>query len=458
MPQITYDLLVIGAGSAGSSASSAAARQGRRVAMVERDQLGGTCLNYGCDPTKALLHSAHLLNRARHADRAGLHIPNADADWSAIQRHVRQVVDHIRGGSEEQAQADLAKKGIDVLKGDARFLSASEVTVGDQIIHAERVIIATGSQSVIPDVAGLRETGFITNKQAIWLPTLPRRLAIIGGGPIGVEFAQLFGLIGVTVTVLEHGPALLAKDDRELADQLAVLLSNQGIRIMTDVTLQMVRRTDMGKCLTVRCGDQAEEELIVDEILVAVGYAPALESLNLKAAGVETGDDGIIVDRMLRTNLPHIWAAGDVRGGYQFTHVASDQGELAAYNAFAEQPQPFDDRVIPWVTYTDPELAHVGKTEQQLHDEGISYRVGRTLMSDVARAIANGETDGLVKLLVGDDGMILGGHILASKAGELLASVVLAMRAGLTVDVLAAMILPYPTMVEAVRWAAKAVR
>jgi pyruvate/2-oxoglutarate dehydrogenase complex dihydrolipoamide dehydrogenase (E3) component len=362
----------------------------------------------------------------------------------------------VRGGSDEQARAKMARQGIDVLAGEARFVSAHEVLVGDQPIRAERIIIATGGQPVVPEIAGLSDAGFITNKEAVWLPRLSNRLAIVGGGPIGVEFAQLFHRFGVEVVVLEQGPTILPKDDRELAEQLCRLLADEGIRLESSVKVEEVRREQAGKCLILRCGDRSQEELLVDEILIATGYRPALEALCLEAAGVETTEEGIKVDVTLRTSVEHVWAAGDVTGGYQFTHVAYDQGRLAAHNAFAATPRPFDDRAIPWVTYTSPELAHVGKTEEQLRDEGRAYRVGRKPIGEVERAVATGQTDGVVKLLVGADGTILGGHILAAGAGELIAPVILAMRAGLPAEALATTILPYPTMSEGVRWAAEA--
>jgi pyruvate/2-oxoglutarate dehydrogenase complex dihydrolipoamide dehydrogenase (E3) component len=455
MTEQSYDLLVIGAGPAGSAAATTAAEQGARVALVERDQIGGTCLNYGCDPTKALLHTANLLHNARYAYRYGLSIPSADAEWQAVQACVKQVVDTVRGGSDKQARDDLVAKGIEALSGAARFVAAHAVQVGNRTLLAERIIIAAGSQPVVPEIAGLSDVGFITNKEAVWLPRLPHRLAIVGGGPIGVEFAQIFQRFGVEVVVLEQGPTILPKDDRELADLLCGLLAGEGIRLETEVELEQVRDERDGKCLIVRCGERAQEELLVDEILVATGYRPALDELDLEAAGVETTDEGIKVDATLRTSVEHIWAAGDVTGGYQFTHVAYDQGRLAAHNAFAAKPRPFDDRAIPWVTYTSPELAHVGKTEEQLREAGSVYRVGRKPIGEVERAVVTGQTAGLVKLLVDADGEILGGHILAAGAGELIAPVVLAMRAGLTIEALATTILPYPTMAEGLRWAAE---
>jgi pyruvate/2-oxoglutarate dehydrogenase complex dihydrolipoamide dehydrogenase (E3) component len=451
----SYDLLVIGAGPAGGGAAHAAAATGRRVALVERDKVGGTCLNYGCDPTKALLHTARLLHQARHAEPYGLRIRAAEADWPAVQSGVRAMVEQMRGGSEAQVREEMAEKGIDLLHGEARFVGAHEVSVGGQVIYADQIIIAAGSAPAVPDVPGLRDAGFITNKEAVYLSRLPRRLAIVGGGPIGIEFAQMFHRFDVEVTVLEAGKTLLAKDDRELADRLCELLAAEGIRMETGVELRRVAAEGGQKQLTFRCADRSEERLLVDEVLVAAGFHPALDTLDLDAAGVETGDDGIVVDEALRTSVPHIWAAGDVLGGYQFTHVAFDQGRLAASNAFADRPEPFDDRAIPWVTFTDPELAHVGKTEEQLREDGVRYTVGRKPMDGVERAVAIRQTEGQVKLLVGDDGKILGGHILAASAGELIAPVVLAMRAGIDARALAQAILPYPTLAEGVRWAAE---
>ena len=218
--------------------------------------------------------------------------------------------------------------------------------------------------------------------------------------------------------------------------------------------LRRVQRDPAGKCLTIRCENHEEEQLVVDEILLAIGRRPALASLQLEKAGVKTSKNGIEVDAMLRTSVPHIWASGDVTGDLQFTHVAYEQGKLAAHNAFAQEPQPFENRVIPWVTYTDPALAHVGKTEEQLREDGVEYRAARMFFKDVERAVAEGKTDSLVKLLVDKQGKILGGHILAPAAGDLLAPIILAMQAGYLFETLASTIMPYPNMVEGVHWAA----
>ena len=454
MPKQAYDLLVIGAGAAGSTAASNAAQNGSRIALVERDSIGGTCLNYGCDPTKTLIHIAGMLYDARHADQFGLRISEASFEWASVMSWVQQAINRIRGGTSEEAARELSQKGIDVLKGEAAFVSPHELSVAGPSVSAQRFIIATGSENSIPSIEGLNEVGYITNVQAVSLPRLPKRLAIVGGGAIGIEFAQLFHRFGVEVTVLEHSPVLLDKEDRELADTVCTLLRREGLRLETHVELRRVQRDPAGKCLTMRCENHEEEQLVVDEILLAIGRRPALASLQLEKAGVKTSKNGIEVDATLRTSVPHIWASGDVTGDLQFTHVAYEQGKLAAHNAFAQEPQAFENRVIPWVTYTDPALAHVGKTEEQLREDGVEYRAARMFFKDVERAVAEGKTDGLVKLLVDKQGKILGGHILAPAAGDLLAPIILAMQAGLPVETLASTIMPYPNMVEGVRWAA----
>ena len=454
-----YDLLVIGAGAAGSSAVSAARKEGRRIALVERNILGGTCLNYGCDPTKTLLHTARLLYQAQHAGRDGLRIPQAQADWTQVRARVQQVIKQLRGGTNEEAADQLSHQGIEVLQGEASFVTPHELSVGGRSISAERILIATGCETVVPPIEGLHESGYITNVQAVSLPRLPRRLAIIGGGAIGVEFAQMFSRFGVEVTVLERGAQLLDKEDREVAEQLCDLLSKEGIHFETGAELKRVEKDAQGcKRLTVRHDSGSEEHLVVDELLLAMGRRPELQSLHLEAAGVKSGKKGIEVDTTLRTNVPHIWAAGDVTGGYQFTHVASEQGKLTARNAFADEAQPFDDRAIPWATFTDPALAHVGQTEEQLREKGIVYRTGRASFSQNERSTIEGATAGLVKLLIDEQGHILGGHILATHGDDLLAPIILAMHANIPIDKLADTVLPYPTLSEAVRVAAEAVK
>ena len=376
MTKNEYDLIVIGAGGAGSTAATTAAGLGKRVALIERDKLGGTCLNYGCDPTKTLLHTAHMLYHARHAAALGLRIPHAEADWAAVQAHVRQVQETIRGGTPEQARAGIAAQGIDLFMGEAMFTSPHEIRVNGETLRGERFVIATGTVPFIPDIEGLAETGYITNVEAVSLPELPKRLVVIGGGPIGLEFAQMFSRFGVQVVVLERGKQPLPREDPELAMALCSQLTAEGIRLEFGAEMRCGEINEHGKHIHVHGEEGKDEDLVADQLLVAVGRRPALGALNLEAAGVQYTEEGITTDATLRTNVPHIWAAGDITSQYQFTHVASDQGELVAHNVFATKPQAFDDRVIPWVTFTDPELARVGLSEADLQEAKIEYRVG----------------------------------------------------------------------------------
>ena len=455
MAKSEYDLIVIGAGGAGSTAATIAADMGKHVALIERDKLGGTCLNYGCDPTKTLLHTAHLLYHAQHASSLGLRIPHAAADWAAVQAHVRQVQKTIRGGTIEQARAGIASQGIDLFMGEAMFTSPHEIRVNGELLRGKRFIIATGTVAFIPDIEGLSETGYITNVEAVSLPDLPKRLVVIGGGPIGLEFAQMFSRFGVQVVVLEREKQPLPREDPELAMALCSQLVNEGIRLEFGAEMRCGEIDKRGKHIHVHSQDGKHEDLVADQLLVAVGRRPALDALNLEAAGVQYTKAGIPTNETLRTNVPHIWAAGDITSKYQFTHVASDQGKLIAHNVFARKLGAFNESVIPWVTYTDPELASVGSSESYLKEEKIAYRVGRAYFNKLDRAIANDQTFGSVKLLVGADGKILGGHILGANAGDLIAPIVYAMRFGLTVKMIAKAMLPYPTMAEAVRWAAE---
>ena len=455
MAQLSYDLLVIGAGAAGSAAAHSAAEQGAHVALIERDKIGGTCLNYGCDPTKTLLHTARLLSQARQSETYGVLIPLSSLEWRAAREHVHQVVNQMRGGTSDEASAQLKKQGIDFMYGEARFTSPREISVDGRSLTAERVIVAAGSQNLVPQIEGLKEVGFLTNKTVLNLQKLPNRLAIVGGGAIGIEFSQMFQRFGVEVSVIEKGPMILDKEDPALATQLCTLLSQEGIEFRTSAELLRVRQTAPGRQLTYRDGQGREQELTADEILLSLGRRPALEGLGLEEIGVKTSKRGIEVDHYLRTSVPHIWAAGDITGGYMFTHVANEQGRLAAQNAFAAQPRPFDEPVIPWVTFTDPPLAHAGPTEDELRQRGQNYQVGRAEFKDVERALTLGQTQGEIKLLADAQGKLLAGHILGPGAGELIAPIVIAIRTRMSAGELAATLLPYPTLSEGLRWAAE---
>lgn len=445
-----YDVMVIGAGAAGSSAAQEAAARGMRVALVERGKLGGTHLNYGCDPTKTLLHIARLRHQAQHAATYGLCIPEVSIDWPGIQHYMHTVVEQIRGGTPTQERERLRQRGIELIEGEAEFISEHEVGIAGHLHEAARIIVTSGSHTITPPIQGLDRIGFLTNVEAVGLPHLPHSMAIIGGGALGVEFAQMFQRFDVQVTLLECNATLLEHEDSELVRILHNTLSQEGIHIETGITLQRAERSPSGKRLHFQDASRRARHLEVEEVLLATGREPNLAPLHLEAANVHTDQHKILVDATLRTSVPHIWAAGDVVGTH-FTHIASAQGRVAAYNALAHQPQVFNVDVVPWAIFTDPPLAHVGRTEAQLRARGIPYRVGRTWYKDNPRAVANGHTVGLVKLLIDEQNQILGAHILGERADDLLTPVVLAMRNHLSIEHLASTTIQYPTLSEGVR-------
>lgn len=445
-----YDLIVIGAGPAGSSCAEHINEAGLRVALVERNRLGGTCLNYGCDPTKTALFSAQVLHQARYGEPLGVHAPDISASWTDLQSRIREVQNEMRGGPEEESRKAMRERGIDLIIGEASFASPHEIVVNGRTLQAERFLIATGTKTAVPDIPGLAETGYVTNKEILYLPTQPASLGILGAGPIGIEFAQLFNRLGTRVSLFETEPRILPKDDAELAATLKGVLVEEGVEINVSANVQRVSEVEGQKQLTVRYENGYEQRERVDELLVATGRQSAIGALNLETAGVKLAAGNIWIDECLVTSVPHIWAAGDVSGSLPFTHVANRQGEHVAESILAGEKRPFTAHPIPWVTFTDPEMAHVGQTEAQLQEAGTAYTVYDFSMKDVARAMTTGQTEGRIKVLVADNEQILGGHILAAHAGELIGIITLAMQAELPVTALTKIVLPYPTMSSAI--------
>jgi pyruvate/2-oxoglutarate dehydrogenase complex dihydrolipoamide dehydrogenase (E3) component len=448
-----YDLIVVGAGAAGSTAASEARGQGARVAMIEQWKVGGTCLNAGCDPTKALVRAAHALHETRTASRFGIEVEDAQVDWPRVIGRVERVIDTIRGGDGDR---NIREAGIDLRKGHARLLSPTEVAVEGDVLRGEAVILATGVRAFVPAISGLREAGFMTNVEAVTLPVLPRSLAIIGGGTIAMEFAQIFARFSVQVTVLGRNPRLLPLEEPELVDMLRDLLEQEGVRIETGVTLECVSSEGDRKRIVAR-RDGARFEIETDEILVAAGRTPQVEDLGLETAGVIYDATGIIADATLRTSAPGVWAAGDcVAGSPRFTSLADHQGRVAAHNALGGLPvRDAIETVVPTAVFTDPELGRVGLTEAAARQAGHSVRAETVPMRDLARAVITGETAGAVKLVADAvTGRMLGGSVLAAGGGELLGEIALAVRLGLTCHAIADTLHAYPTFSEGVFWTA----
>jgi pyruvate/2-oxoglutarate dehydrogenase complex dihydrolipoamide dehydrogenase (E3) component len=440
-PGAAYDLIVIGAGAAGSTAAFEARGQGARVALAERWKVGGTCLNAGCDPTKALVRAAHALHEARGAHRFGVAVGDVQADWPAVVDRVERVIDTIRGGDGDR---NIREAGIDLRKGEARLLSPTEVEVNGDILRGEAVILAVGARATIPAIPGLSETGFITNIEAVTLPALPRSLAILGGGTIGVEFAQIFARFGVEITILGRNPRLLPQEEPELAAILCDLLAEEGVRIETGIAAASVSRIGNRKRIAGHRGT-TPIEVDVEEFLVAAGRTPNLEGLGLETAGVRFDAAGIITDPSLRTTAPGVWAIGDcVAGAQRYTSLADHHARVAVHNVLGGDPaREAVTAVVPTAVFTDPELGRVGLTEAQARATGREVRAETVPMRDLARAVITGETAGGVKLVAD-----------AASGGELLGEIALAVRLGLTARAIADTLHAYPTFSEGVFWTA----
>lgn len=452
-----YDLLIIGAGSAGNSAAFAARKKDKKVGLIEKDFVGGTCTNYGCDPTKRLLHIAQLYHDAQQMDQFGLDSQAVSANWTLVQHLLEESIAEIRGGSEEEIKSKYDHYGIDLIRGKAVFVDPHTVRVDDREYSADQIMITAGSKPLIPPITGLETVGFLTNRDAVFLPHLPASLLIIGAGPVGTEFAQLFQRFGVQVMLVDKGEMILGKDDHELAGLLKEVLEDEGVDIELQADVVQAKFAANGrKEVTLRYKSGYESEIAVDDILIAAGRAPDFEEINLAAAGVEQDENGwIVVNEYLQTSTPHIWAAGDVTGEDMFTHFASRQGDCVGNNAFADSKQSWRPGPSVWTTFTSPALAHAGLTIQQLEKEGIPFTEKTLDVKNISRATLEKRSHGRLKLLFGEDQKLLGGHVLSHNAGDIIGTVILALNTGAGQADLANSIFPYPTFVEGLGMTAK---
>jgi pyruvate/2-oxoglutarate dehydrogenase complex dihydrolipoamide dehydrogenase (E3) component len=443
----TFDLAVIGGGAAGLVTSYGASSLGAKVALIERDRLGGECLYTGCVPTKALIRSAKVLHLIRRAPDFGLNAPEVSCDFERVMARMRAVQEHVGTHDSPERFRDV---GVHLFFDRASFLSPAELQVGSRRIGARKVVIATGSRTAVPPIEGLEDVGFLDHVSALELSRLPRSVVILGGGPIGVEFAQFFARLGAEVTILEVVGQILPREDAEVAQALEAILRSEGIQVRTCARAFRIERDGDAKVVHGECAG-SPATFRAEEIFVATGRRPNVEDLNLAAAGVAHDDKGIVVDATLRTAATNVWACGDVTGKLLFTHAADYQARLVVRNVLVPFKGRADYRFVPWVTFSDPELARIGLTETEASERFGNIRVYRYGFEDLDRAICDGEAMGLTKLVCTARGKILGAHILGPRAGELLQEVVLAMRNGLPVSALSQSIHSYPTLSDAVR-------
>lgn len=439
---VDYDLVVIGGGSAGLVAASAGAQIKAKVALVEKEgRLGGDCLHYGCVPSKSLIHASRVAYDVKHSYRFGIDSEIKGINIHEALGHVHRVIDTIQ---EHDSTERFESLGVEVIYGQGQFIDGRTFEVNGRQLKARSFIIATGSSPALPPIDGLKEAGYLTNQTIFSIQERPAALAVIGAGPIGCELGQAFSRLGSEVTLFVSRDTILHQEDPDAALVVQRQMQAEGINVLTNSRAQKVEVIDGRKHIT--SGDRT---VVVDEILVATGRVPNVESLNLRAAGVEVGKAGVTVNAKLQTSNPRIYAAGDVIGGYQFTHVAGYEGAVAMQNALLIPLKKADYGVVPWSTFTDPELARVGLTEDQARKRyGDDILVLRQDFAEVDRALAEAAGFGFAKIIIRSNGEILGAHMVGVSAGELIHEIVLAMSQGLKVDALKNMIHIYPTLAE----------
>ncbi len=360
-----YDLAVIGAGTAGLVTAAGAARLGVRVALLERDRLGGECLWTGCVPSKALLRSAHVAAQSRRPGDFGLRLAPASLTLPEVLASVHEVIARIQPHDDPERFREM---GADVVPGAARFVNERTLEVGDRRLEANRFVIATGADTFVPAIDGLTEAGFLTHEEVFELSRQPASLIILGAGPIGLELGQAFQRLGTQVTILEIADQILPREDPEVAQRLQPILEAEGIHFLIGRRATRVRGVESGKAVAHEGRAGGSAEVVAEEILVATGKRPRVKELGLELAGVQAGASGVVVDRTMRTTAPHVWAAGDVTGKHLFTHVADYQARLVVRNAFFPLKGKADYSVVPWAIFTDPEVARVGPTEPEARE------------------------------------------------------------------------------------------
>jgi pyruvate/2-oxoglutarate dehydrogenase complex dihydrolipoamide dehydrogenase (E3) component len=452
MPDGRYNLLVIGGGSGGLVAAAGAAGLGAKVALVEKHLLGGDCLNVGCVPSKTLIRSAKVVGDLRRGAELGVKVTGVEVDFAAVMARVRRVRAEI---SHHDSAYRFQKLGIDVYLGDGQFTGPDSFTIDGRTIRFKKAVIATGSRPADLPIPGLAEAGYITNVTLFELTTQPQRLAVIGAGPIGAEMAQAFARLGSEVTVFDIAPTMAALKDAEGQALIQAAFVGEGIQLVLESNVKQVERVAEGKRLTFE-HQGTQKQLVVDEILLAVGRKANVEGLNLAAAAVQTNKKGLVVNDYLQTTNANIYGVGDVALAEQFTHTADASARIILRNALFLGRARYSALTIPWTVYTDPEIAQVGLSPEDAVKKGITTDTWTTKIEETDRGRADGEP-GFVKIYVrqGTD-KIVGATIVARHAGEMISEITTAMIGGMGLSQMTQVIHPYPTQAEAIRKTADA--
>jgi len=442
---IEVDVCVIGAGSGGLSVAAGAAQMGAKVALVEKGAMGGDCLNTGCVPSKSILAAGHAAQSAREAGQFGIQVSAPEVDWQAVHDHIHGVIAAI---APNDSQARFESFGVQVIRAAGEFIDERTLKAGDQQIRAKYFVLATGSAAFVPPIEGLEHVDYFTNENIFDNTEPVKHLIVIGGGPIGMELAQAHRRLGAEVTVMEMA-RLLVKDDPELAKIVIRRLQGEGLNLVEGGRNLKLEKTADGQ-IAARCeSDKGKQCAIGSHLLIATGRRANVNGLNLEAAGANYSPRGVEVDARLRSSNKRIFAVGDVAGPYQFTHMAAYQAGIVIRNMLFKLPAKVDYHAVPWVTYTDPELAHVGMSEADAIEAGREIRVLRWQFEENDRAQAEKRTEGMIKVVTTPKGLILGASIVGIHAGELIQPWILAISQKLKIGAMASMIAPYPTLAEA---------
>lgn len=444
-----YDLIVIGGGAGGLVVAAGASGLGAKVALVDRGELGGDCLWTGCVPTKSLVHSASIVSSARQAIEFGLEF-TGDANFAKAVQRLQTAIATIQ---QHDASERFEKLGVDVYRGYGAFQSSHELTVDGQLtIRGKRIVIATGSRPMIPSIPGLADVKYWTNEQALQAQTAPKTLLVIGGGPIGLEFAQVFARFGSKVTVVEAAAEILNREDHEMVPYLKKSLVQEGISFLTNTKVTEIQK-DGTDTKVIFEQEQQQVTHRYDQILIAVGRKANTEHLQLDRAGILLKENSsyIKVNQYLQTNLRHVYAIGDVNGFFPFTHKALYEGKAVVSSAVLGFKRKVSYHHMPWVTFTDPELYHLGMTEQEAKRQYSKVDIFRTPLSDVDRFIADSDVNGIVKIITRTNGQIIGAHAVGKGAGDFMQEVAFAMHYGHKIGSISHVIHPYPTHSGAVQ-------
>lgn len=439
-----YDLIVIGGGAAGLTASGFGALMGAKTALIESNKLGGDCTWTGCIPSKTLLKASRVAHQIRTANRFGLKPLEPQFDFGEVLKHVHQIQQRVY--EDADAPPNMERFGVEIISGRARFLDPHTIEVTGQRLSARFFVIAAGSRAAVPDIPGLLPDDYVTNETVFSLKTQPPRLVVLGGGPVGIELAQAFRRLGSEVTVVQQNERILPRDDRELSALLQGMLEAEGVPILMKAKLNSVKRN--GPTLQLQVVRDGQNVMLdADKLLIAAGRQALTADLNLDAAGVKHEKSGIPVNPRCQTNVRHIYACGDITGTLQFTHMAEHMAKVAVQNAILHLPARVDKKHVPWCTFTDPELAHVGWGEKELEQRGLSYETYRVPFTKIDRAVTEGESAGLLKVFAKrKSGKVYGVSILGINAGEMASEYALAMRNGIKLKAIANTVHAYPTL------------